>query len=185
MKPLFAICLVLSLAAFSNAQKAKDLPNFNGTWKLKNASKNTSTGSNTVREVGDTIVITQSEREIDFVGRSVLNGVEKINRLIFLTDESGEENSWTDRKSPLKTVTRWNNGVLLIVETIETTFRGSAYGVKKANLVIREEWKLSKDGKTLTQRVRDNWFEIDPMITSIHGTSAYSMEVKHVYEREP
>jgi hypothetical protein len=172
MKALVATLVILVLAGFSNAQKEKAPVTFSGTWKLKSTSKNTSTGSGTRREVGDNIVITQGAREINFVGRSVSNGIEKVNKLKFFIDGSGEENSWTGMKRPVKTVTSWNKGVLLILETIETTFRGSAYGVKKANLIIKEEWKLSKDGRILTQKVKDNWFEIDPMITAIHGTPA-------------
>jgi hypothetical protein len=185
MKYLLPGLVILSLAIFSNSQKPTDPPSFSGTWKLKNASKNTSTGSKRVREVGDNILITQSAKKITFVGKSVIQGAEKINSLTFYTDGRGEENSWMERKTPVKTVTKWDNGVLRILETIEMTFHGPTYGVKRANLEIKEEWTLSKDGKKLTHKVKDNWFEIDPMISALGGRSAYSMEVKHVYEREP
>lgn len=186
MKPtLLLIAIFIALSTFSYTQKDKGPPNLSGTWKLKSASKNTSTGSATRREVGDNLVITQTDNELVFVGTSVVRGIEQTNRLTFYPDGRGEENLWTGSKHPVKTVTNWDERVLRILEIREVTFRGPTYGVKKAELKIKEEWTLSKDGKKVTQRIRDNWFEIDPMIREVGGTAAYSMEVKHVYERQP
>jgi hypothetical protein len=135
--------------------------------------------------VGDEIVIVQSDDQLTFTGTSVVNGIVETNRLKFYTDGRGEENLWAGAKLPFKTITVWAKGVLQIVETREVTFRSPRYGVKKGNLKIKEEWKLSKDGQTLTQRIDDNWFDIDPMVREVGGTSAYSTEVKHVYQRKP
>src|SRR5437868_4096386 len=143
-------------ALVTPAQKPDAPPDFAGTWKLKSTSKNTSTGSATRREVGDEIVITQSDNQMTFTGTSVVKGIVETNRLTFYTDGRGEENRWTDSERPFKTVTTWVKGVLQIVETREVTFRSPRYGIKKADLKIKEEWKLSKDGQTLTQRINDN-----------------------------
>ena len=186
MKPtLLLIAILISLSTFSHTQKDNGPPNLSGTWKLKSASKNTVTGSGTSREIGDNLVITQTDGELVFVGTSVVKGIVQTNRLTFYPDGRGEENLWTGSKRPVKTVTNWDKGVLRILEIKEVTFRAPTYGVKKGELKIKEEWTLSKDGKKLTQRIRDNWFEIDPMVREVGGTAAYSMEVKHVYERQP
>ena len=175
---------LLCIALITPAQKPDAPPTFAGTWKLKSTSKNTSTGSTAKREVGDEIVITQADDHLTFTGTTVVGDTTQTNHLTFYTDGRGEENLWVDSKRPFKTVTAWVKGVLQIVETTEVTFRGARYGVKKANLIVKEEWKLSKDGQTLTQRINDNWFDIDPMVREIRGTSAYSTEVKHVYQRK-
>jgi hypothetical protein len=183
MRKLLSAVIIISAAIVCFSQKPAHVPDLSGTWKLKKVSKNTSTGSTARRERGDVLVITQTDIDIKFLGKSSTNGVDATNEVKFFLDGRSEENTRANATKPSETSTKWKDDRLLIVEVVPVTFRSAAYGVKQRNLEIIEEWTLSKNGKQLTQKLSDNWFRIDPMAGSAGGTPAYPMTVTRTYER--
>jgi len=183
MRKLLSAVIIISSAIVCFSQTPANVPDLSGSWKLKKVSKNTSTGSTARRELGDILVITQTDSDIKFFGKSSTNGVDATNELKFFLDGSGEENIRMNAAKPSKTSTKWKDNRLLIVELVPVTFRSAAYGVKQRNLEIIEEWTLSRNGKQLTQKLSDNGFKIDPMVGATGGTPAYPMTVTRAYER--
>jgi hypothetical protein len=151
MYKLSVICLWLLLSCgFAFAQAARPVgqeikPNLTGTWKLDiKAARET------------TLIVVHNEPEIKITTRSS-DGVGATSReLIYYSDERGEQNyGVTIRTQPaiteeqIKSETKWNGKKLRTRGYVRKALSGTFISW---NIVT--EWKLSADGKTLTQTIR-------------------------------
>ena len=145
----FAGLLILAIAALCFAQpvpqarKRSSAQDWTGTWVLQKSDekKNPSAVGST------TLVISRSGPEIQITRKSWQAGTETIQKLTYYTDERGESNPTSDGKGRLNSNTRQRDNKLFI------RFVLPASNVNKTTVVHEriDEWKLSSDGKTLTQ----------------------------------
>jgi hypothetical protein len=146
----FANVLILAIAGLCFAQPAMQAtqrsaaPDWTGTWVIQesgNQKKNSSAVGST------TLVISQSGPELKITRKFLQAGTETVQELMYYTDERGESNPTSNGKGTLNSNTRQRGNKLIV------RFLLPASTVNK-NTVVNEridEWKLSSDGKTLTQ----------------------------------
>lgn len=138
-------------------------PGLSGTWIL-DKSKSPKMDADEF-----TLVIVHREPEIKITEKSLKDGRELINESVHYTDgRSDSDNSEGDRYQKVKI--RWK-GDTLIRESIYTT-RGT-----KFEMVTTEEWKLSKDNKTLTRTV------VNRQRISMNETLIPRMTRKYIFRR--
>lgn len=149
------VCAALSHAQSSKPEPArqKPKPDFNGTWMLdeEQAKQDKQKSAAAVDKV--TLVISQHEPEIKMTRKVVSGGRERTREAVYYSDERGEINYGTTistkpnpKDEEIKSKTRWRNDKLVTSATVRTPVGGTFLTWE-----IIEEWKLSTDGKTLTQ----------------------------------
>jgi hypothetical protein len=151
---LLLLCASLSFAQSSKieADKQKPVPALGGTWMLDEEqpkqSKQRSAAPDKV-----TLVISQRGPEIKMTHKVVSGGQERTRESVYYSDERGETNigatistTPNPRDEEIKSRTRWKGDKLVTTTTIRKATAGTL-------LIwdIIDEWKLSPDGKTLTQ----------------------------------
>lgn len=160
-----AFCFVLISALFTSQapaqgkQKAFKLkPDFTGTWLLDRAKSN----------VGPPLVpdrplkIVHHDPELRITHRVQSNGQSTETDFVYFSDGRGETNptimvlsTGTDMNKPVedkdvtKSKTKWNGDKLVTRSTLR-----NVVARHPLEFDIIDEWKLSKDGKTLTQTSR-------------------------------
>ncbi len=150
------LCATLSPAQSSKtpADKQKPKPVFSGTWQLdeEQAQRNKSKSASAARQL--TLVIAQSEPEIKITRKVVSGGQLKTRESIYYSDERGETNvgapiSTTPnaQDEEIKSKTRWQGDKLITSARVRKAAAGTFLTWE-----IVDEWKLSPDGKTLTQK---------------------------------
>jgi hypothetical protein len=135
--------LMTAVACFAQAERERadkpSPPGLSGTWVLDKSK------SPKVEADEFTLVIVHREPEIRITEKLLENGRELVNESIHYTDgRSDSDSAEGDRYQKVKI--RWK-GDTLIRETIYTT------GGTRFEMVSTEEWKLSKDNKTLTRTI--------------------------------
>ncbi|MBD0327179.1 MAG: hypothetical protein ICV68_12155 [Pyrinomonadaceae bacterium] len=149
------LCAGLSTAQSGEVEsgKQKSKPDFSGTWMLdeEQAKQNKRKSGATLDKV--TLVISQREPEIKMSRKIVSGGRERTRETVYYSDERGETNYGTTistkpnpKDEEIKSKTKWKDDKLVTSATVRTAVRGTFF-----NWEIVEEWKLSPDGKTLTQ----------------------------------
>jgi len=131
--------------------------------------------------------ITQHGPEFKISRTDLINGQPVEREFIYYTDGRGETNSTTvwlstspDPKSTqrntdeTKSRTRWSGNKLITSSRIR-----SLLGGRVVEYELVDEWKLSADGKTLTQTTKFTFHE-DPMSNSIYVPSGRP-DMKRVY----
>lgn len=126
---------LLLLAAFAFAQPK---PNFSGTWKQDNAR---STFANQPAPISVTDTITHQDPSIHLTQTVVgPQGDSVTSEHDYSTD--GREQSGKSRNYTEKTAVKWEGNALVFTNTRDYNGR---------EVIIRERWELSPDGKTLTK----------------------------------
>lgn len=145
---VLAFCVLLYSAAGSLAgseivlSQNRNNPDLSGAW-VQEKSKS---GKSKQAEV--TLVVSQREPEIRITRKIISDGRERVQELIYYSDQRGEVNPTFDGKNRIKTKTKWIGKALVVREELPPR---SADGVA-ARTEVTEEWKLSSDGQTLTQK---------------------------------
>lgn len=130
------ICFAQSETGRSNKQSKPDL---SGIWLLDKSK------SSSVDADHFTLVIAHLEPEIRMTERLVKDGRQWTKEFVHYTDGRSDANV-TKGEHYSKTKLKWQ-GNTLVREHLHTTF-----GVK-FEMVTTEEWKLSKDNKSLTRTI--------------------------------
>jgi hypothetical protein len=170
-------CALAALAQADPKNPGQSKPDLNGAWMLDRDRSNVGKSGNPPAKT-DELKITQHEPELRIRRTLLINGQEVERVFIYYTDGRGETNAatvwlstspnpkWTPRPTDeTKSKTRWSGNKLVTRSAIRMMV-----GSHVVEYEVIEEWKLSADGKTLTQTTRFN-FQQDPMSGSIYVPS--------------
>ena len=145
-----ASLLILAIAplcfAFPEGQvnRLSNTPEWNGTWVLQKPDdgKKSSQVSGNV-----SLLISQTGQQIKITRKLHENGNETVQELTYYTDGRGEANPTTDGRRTLKSNTKLRDNKLIIRFSLPSST------VNRRAIVNEriDEWKLSSDGRTLTQ----------------------------------
>jgi len=160
-----AIIVTLLLFATTAAQNTKSTakPDFSGTWLLD--TKKSNTGGLTTRP-DLPIAISHQEPEFKMVISSEANGQIKKHEFVYFTDGRGEMNEATSvittdpsgfkpedlRNKKTESKTNWSGNKIVT----RTRYKLNVSGGSFVDFEQVDEWKLSDDGKVLTQTSRVN-----------------------------
>jgi len=180
MLVLSVLSVIFSLTSGAQSSGAKSKPDFSGTWLLDTKK------SQTAMTVQSDLPITISHHDPEFritISHKV-NGQVVKRDLVFFTDGRGEDNegpvaastdsSMTkpgDAEKKPNSKTEWNGDKIVTVASLS---RGNFYRYQP-----RDEWKLSEDGKVLTQYRR--MIELQP--STIYMNRNPAPDKKMVYNR--
>jgi len=144
------VILLLGLTAIGNPQTNR--PNFSGTWeltKIKNARKS-KTFEKEIR------IIEHKDPLLKVTVRTFEGKKEIVSNRIYYTDKRGEKNTIGKDNETVTTTTRLRRKAVLIRNKFEVPLNGT---IPKSTIKMTEttKWKLSKDGKTLTETIRIWW----------------------------
>ena len=136
MKTLFGtvvLTLALLVSSLGSPPQVK-VPDLSGTWVFKSGQNPNNVAS---------LRITQTEAAIEITESHKPKAQQADRVLTYYSDGRGESNPTSDGKSELKSRSRWEG------ETLTTLFDSFS---KQPDVVNerRDDWALSKDGKTLT-----------------------------------
>jgi hypothetical protein len=160
-----AFCLVLISALITSPapvlgkqKTAKPKPDFTGTWLLDRTKSNIGPPLLTDQP----LKIVHHDPELRVIHRVQNNGQSVEKDFVYYSDGRGETNpttmylsTGTDMNKPrsdkdvTKSKTRWDGNKLVTRSTLSSIIGGHSL-----EFDIVDEWKLSKDGKTLTQTSR-------------------------------
>jgi tetratricopeptide (TPR) repeat protein len=123
--------------------RRSNTPEWNGTWVLQKLDD----GKKSSRETGNiTLLISQTGQQIKITRKLHQHGTETVQELTYYTDGRGEVNPATDGWRMLKSNTKLRENKLII------RFSMPSSTVDRRAIVNKiDEWKLSSDGRTLTQ----------------------------------
>jgi hypothetical protein len=147
-RPIVTIILAIGVLTLSSAGKDASKtrrPDFSGMWKL-----NRSKGSYVIHarlKVHDdlTLQISHTDPEIRVNSKLVKNGKESSQELIYYTDGRGELGHTFVGDIQGKSKTTWQK------EKLVTKFSVNVGSGPRVPVDVVQEWKLSRDGNTLTQ----------------------------------
>jgi hypothetical protein len=163
MKTFVSICALISLcfviASAQGKQKTvKAKPNFTGKWLLDRAKSNV--GSSVSPE--QPIKIVHHDPELRITHMANRDGQIVAVKVVYYTDGRGETNPATSfvsagtdmdpqrhDKDVTKSKTTWSGNKLVTRSTLSNSTGG-----RLLEFEVIDEWKLSTDGKTLTQTSR-------------------------------
>jgi hypothetical protein len=156
---------------YGQANKSGTKPDLSGTWVFDRDRSNVGKSKNAATPP-EQIKITYSDPELKIHRTVFINGQQEEKEFAYYTDGRGETNPATvwitanpDPKSPrpaeTKSKTSWS-GEKIVTRSIFRSLTGTAI----IEFQIIEEWRLSSDGKTLTQTTR-TIAQHDPMSNSI------------------
>jgi len=168
-KPILAAAVLLASILFFGATaeaqspKSTTRPDFSGTWLLD--TKKSNTGALTTRP-DLPITISHQDPEFKMVTSSEAGGQIKKHEFIYFTDGRGETNEATSiitsdpssfkpedlRNKTTQSKTKWSGNKIVT----RSRYRLHVPGGSFVEFEQVDEWKLSDDGKTLTQTSRVN-----------------------------
>ena len=151
-----SICLAAAATTcLGQANKSKPKPDLSGTWEFD--QKRSNVGKSNSSTPPEQIKITHHDPELKVERKVVVNGLPEVRALAYYTDGRGETNPTTawlttnpgsksDRPSETKSKTMWS-GDKVVTRAIFSPRAGSAV----IHFEINVEWRVSSDGKTLTE----------------------------------
>lgn len=169
MRTVFISCWIFIAATLCFAQaetrgaNQPARPDLSGTWILDKAK------SQKVDADNFTLIIVHREPEIRITEKSLKDGRELSNEVVHYTDGRSDSDT-ADGAHYAKVKIKWQ-GKTLVRENIHTTS-----GVK-FEIVTTEEWKLSKDHKSLTRTI------VSRQKISTNETIIPRMERKYIFTR--
>ena len=157
---LLLLFVLVAMSASSALSQPKSKPDFTGSWLL-DQKKSDDSGMTTRPDVP--IKITHQEPEFRITRSSEKNGQIVEHDFIYFTDGRGEENEATallttnpssakadDLKNRVtKSKTKWNGNKIVTRAVLRMDVAGHFVEFEQV-----EEWKISDDGKVLTQTSR-------------------------------
>ena len=152
----FVLSFGCAAIIYGQGSKLPAKPDLSGIWALERSRSNVGKTSST----NDEIKISHHDPELKIVRTISVNGQSEQRELTYYTDGRGETNPATvwlssspDPKSPhpkeTKSKTKWSGDRVVM----RTTLRLMA-GIHVIEEYVVDEWRLSADGKTLTQTTR-------------------------------
>ena len=181
----FAFSLVLSLAAAGQSVKSKPKTDFSGTWLL-DTRKSNSPGLTSRPDLP--ITITHRDPEFRVVLSSESNAQIAKREFVYFTDGRGETNEATSvlstnpsatkpeelRNQVTKSKTKWSGDKIVTRARLRLNVAGHFVEFEQV-----DEWKLSEDGKVLTQTSRVNFLNSDSAFVP-----ARAADKKRVFNRQ-
>jgi len=185
------ICSLILLSAVFGLTPVQSItlqekPNFSGTWKIDKSKGNYVKISGLKPEADLILVISHAEPQIKVTRRLLWDGREDLQEVNYYADGRGEFSRTFTNESESKSKTKWNG------KKPVTEFSVTLKNEKLAhiNYDVIQEWKLSADGKTLTQTQRAFNFSGPPnMLTPPSGlfktpeSTLPAEEIKRVFTR--
>ena len=173
-KTVAITCLILFCSALAAAQN-KPKPNLSGSW-IVDSTKSEKT-NNFLEDSENSITIEHNDPEIKF---TVKLGSLSIP-VVHYTDGRGETFKSQRSGGSIQSKTKWD-GDKLVIHYVGGGIVGFT-GARNVNVI--EEWKLSKDGQTLTKKI----IVIPPRdapdrVNAVPVTQS-NQEYKKVYNRAP
>lgn len=161
------ICSLIVLSAvfgLTPVQSAplQSRPDFSGTWKLDKSKGNYVEISGLKPEADLILVISHAEPQIKVTRKLLWNGREDLQETNYYADGRGEFSRTFINESESKSKTKWNGKK--VVTEFSVTLKNEKLGEIKYDVI--QEWKLSADGKTLTQTQRAFNFSGPPYLLS-------------------
>jgi hypothetical protein len=164
----------------------KTKPDFTGTWLLDRTKSNVGSSS----RPDQPLKIVHRDPELRITHRSENNGQVNALDLVYYTDARGETNPTTmflstgtdmnqqgHDKDVTKSKTGWSGNKLVTRSTLRNVIAG-----RFLEFEIVDEWRLSDDGKTLTQTSRTIFRQDN---SSAIVVPARRPDFKRVYNRVP
>ncbi len=152
---IFLLFISFSLNIFAQKDNSQNLEDFIGTWILdEKSSFNTSEDKEYFEDY--TLVISQTDQEIKIIQTYLFRSKSSEYTINLFTDKRGEENKYAVRKysrEPREFRVYW----LEDIDLQSKTYFDKGKIIRKGNgkpsgtppFVLKETYKLSKDGKTL------------------------------------
>ena len=153
-----ACATIFLLQPAPQARWRKSTPDLSGTWLL-NVKKSNSVGLTTRPDLP--IKISHQDPELRITLTSEANGQRVERQSVYFTDGRGEENQATamltmnpnapprDPQKGTKSTTRWSGNKIVTRSMLQLQAGG-----RVIEFELVDEWKLSSDGKTLTQTTK-------------------------------
>ena len=181
---IVVLLLICTLTAWPQTGKSASKPDFSGSWLL---DEKKSTDSGLTRRPDLPIKITHQEPEFRVTRSSEANGQIVARDFIYFTDERGEENATTsflstnpsavkadDLKNRVtKSKTKWSGNRIITRTPLRMDVAGHFVEFEQV-----DEWKLSGDGKVMTQTSRVIFQNSDTAFIP-----AMAQDKKRVYNR--
>jgi len=181
---LVFLFVLAAMSASTATSQTKTKPDFSGTWLLDQKKSNDS-GLTTRPDLP--IKITHQEPEFRLTRSSEKNGQPVEHNFIYFTDGRGEENEATsvltanpsavnadDLKNRVtKSTTKWSGNKIVTRARLRTEVAGHFLEFEQV-----DEWKISDDGKVLTQTSRVIFQNSDAAFIP-----AMAQDKKRVYNR--
>ncbi len=150
------LIFVFAIIFCGKGSKTQSKPDLSGTWVFNPSQSNVGRASSAKSE----IKISHHDPELKIVRTIEINGQALQRELTYYTDGRGETNPTTiwlspspdpksSRPAETKSRTRWSGERLVIRSTLRLMV-----GIHVISEDLVDEWKLSADGKTLTQTTR-------------------------------
>lgn len=179
---------IISLCASTNSQNSKSpaKPDFSGTWLLD--TKKSNAGALTTRP-DLPITISHQDPEFKMVTSSEVSGQIRKHEFTYFTDGRGETNEATSvitsnpsgfkpedlRNKTTESKTKWSGNKIVTRSRYKVNVPGGSF----LEFEQVDEWKLSNDGKILTQTSRVN---LESSNTAFFPANA--PEKKRVFNRQ-
>ena len=145
------LCAAVCVASTERKQSApQSHPDLSGTWRLDKSKGNYVQYSGLNRKAELVLVISHVDPEIKATRRLSWNGNERVQDLTYFSDGRGETNPTLIDEIEVKSKTKWNGNKLISEYSVSPKSAGGL----KFTLDVIGEWKLSADGRTLTQTER-------------------------------
>src|SRR6185369_13932544 len=173
-KTVAIICLILCCSALAAAQD-KPKPNLAGSWIVDSAKSEKT--ANFIEDSEKSITIEHHDPEIKTARKFESFSIPTV----YYTDGRGETFKSQTSGAAIQSKTKWD-GDKLVIHYVGGGIVGFA-GARNVNVI--EEWKLSKDGQTLTKKI----IVIPPRnapdrVNAVPVTQS-NQEYKKVYNRAP
>jgi len=172
-KTVAITCLILFCSALAAAQN-KPKPNLSGSW-IVDSTKSEKT-NNWLEDSEQSMTIEQNEPQIRITRKYESQSIPTV----YYTDGRGATYKSQTSGTAVQTTTKWDGDKLVI------HYVGGGLGVtsvRSVNLV--EEWKLSKDGQTLTRKIIIIPPRNAPDRVNAVPVTQSNQEYKKVYNRAP
>jgi hypothetical protein len=171
-KPLLVVFTMAACFCPTSRAQVKSKPDFSGTWVV---DKIRSEKTNIPLEDSETsLVIEQHDAEI----RMVRKFGEMALQAVYYTDQRGDTHQEPLSRQAIKSKTRWDGDKLVTRYSWKRALIGSL-----VNVDVVEEWKLSKDGKTLTRKIMTIFPKNAPDRVNAVPVASSNTEVRRVYNR--
>jgi hypothetical protein len=152
IKFLFLMFVLIALRpGLVSAQSGpNEPPDFSGTWVLYSINDQKVEPYKAKHEgLRLTLIISQTGPSLKIVTESFKKGITERYEGVYYTDGRGEENPSTTGDKPRHSKTTWKKNVLVRKFSVRPMPNSNSF------VVSSDEWKLSKDGQTLTQTSRN------------------------------
>jgi hypothetical protein len=185
---LIVLCCV-AWSFGSNVENESSLqkrpPDLSGTWKLDKSKGNYVKYSGLKPDADFILIVSHAEPEIKVTRKSIWGGQEQTQEMTYYSDGRGEIGRRFIGNSEGKSKSEWDGDKFVTRFSITSEHAGQ----RRVSFDVIQEWKMSADGKTLTQTERVNQpistGSINPGSGPMHGNLivVFPSELKRVFHR--